>query len=117
MYKIIGENVFNNSQNIVLTSGIVTSMANIVVECILMKEKPNEVSHNFKFILWLHSHCLSTFVILLMKMALSFLMLLSMFPWIHKLTKNIKSTSMDGNATSSYFLYHCWFVKGNFLAL
>ncbi len=51
MYRIIGENVFNNSQDIVLTLGTITSVANIVMEGILMKETPNEVFHNFKFYL------------------------------------------------------------------
>jgi hypothetical protein len=31
-YRIIGENVFNNSQNIVITPKTIASMANIVVE-------------------------------------------------------------------------------------
>jgi hypothetical protein len=37
-YRIVGENVFNNSQDIVLTLDIVTSVANINAEGVLMKE-------------------------------------------------------------------------------
>jgi len=49
MYQIVNKNVFNNSQDIVLTSGTTTSVAKIVVEGVLMKEKPIAVSHNLKF--------------------------------------------------------------------
>jgi len=36
-YWIVDENVFNNSQNIVLTSSMVASMANILVQGVVMK--------------------------------------------------------------------------------
>lgn len=48
-YWIIGKHELNNFQDIVLTLGIVVSMANIVVEGVMMKEGPNVVSHNSKF--------------------------------------------------------------------
>jgi hypothetical protein len=37
-YQIVGENVFNNFQDIVLTLGTTTSVANIITEGVLMKE-------------------------------------------------------------------------------
>jgi hypothetical protein len=37
-YWIVSKNVFNNSQDIVLTLGIITLVANIDVEGVLMKE-------------------------------------------------------------------------------
>jgi hypothetical protein len=48
-YHIIGKNVLNNYQDIVLTLGKTTSMANIVVQGIVMKEEPNGVYPNSKF--------------------------------------------------------------------
>jgi len=49
MYQIVNKNVFNNSQDIVLTSGTTTLVANIVVEGVLMKEKTIAFSQNLKF--------------------------------------------------------------------
>jgi hypothetical protein len=48
-YLIVNEHALNNSQDIVLTLGIVASMANITVKGFVMKEEPNLVSHNSKF--------------------------------------------------------------------
>lgn len=48
-YRIVDEHAFNNFQDIVLTLGRTTLMANIVAEGIMMKEKPNLVSHDSKF--------------------------------------------------------------------
>jgi hypothetical protein len=48
-YWIVGQNVHNNFKDIVLTLGTTTSMANIAMKGILMKEKPTIVSHNTKF--------------------------------------------------------------------
>jgi hypothetical protein len=48
-YRIIDMHVFNNSQDIVLTLGTTTSMANIVVIGVVMKEEPKLVSHDSKF--------------------------------------------------------------------
>jgi len=48
MYRIIGENVLNNYQDIVLTSSTTTLVANIVVQGVMMKKKPNVVSPNSK---------------------------------------------------------------------
>jgi hypothetical protein len=45
-YQIICENVLNNSQDIVLTSGTTTLVANIVAQSVVMKEEPNVVSPN-----------------------------------------------------------------------
>jgi hypothetical protein len=39
-HQIVDENVFNNYQNIVLTLGIVTLVANIVVKGFMMKKNP-----------------------------------------------------------------------------
>jgi hypothetical protein len=39
-YRIINKNVFNNSQDIVLTPNTTTSMANIIVQGVVMKENP-----------------------------------------------------------------------------
>jgi hypothetical protein len=41
--------VFNNFQDTVVTLGIVALMANIIMERVLMKEEPIEISHNLKF--------------------------------------------------------------------
>ncbi len=48
-YRIVGKNVLNNSQDIVVTWGITASVANIAAENVLMKEEPITVSHNLKF--------------------------------------------------------------------
>jgi hypothetical protein len=48
-YQIVSDNVLNNLQDNVVTSSTTTSMANIVVRGILMKEKPTAVSHDSKF--------------------------------------------------------------------
>ncbi len=48
-YQITGENVFNNSQDNVVTLGTSASMANIVVRSVVMKEKPNVIFHDSKF--------------------------------------------------------------------
>jgi hypothetical protein len=48
-YWIVGKKVLNNSQGNVVTSGIVASVANIVTEGIMIKEKPIMLSHNSKF--------------------------------------------------------------------
>ncbi len=48
-YQIVSKHAFNNYQDIVLTLGMATSMANIVVKGVVMKEEPNLVSHNSKF--------------------------------------------------------------------
>jgi hypothetical protein len=48
-YQIIGKNVFNNFQNIVLTLGTIASVTNIVAKGVMMKEKPNAISHDFNF--------------------------------------------------------------------
>lgn len=37
-YQIIGKNVFNNFQDIVLTPGTTTSMVNITIEGVMMNE-------------------------------------------------------------------------------
>jgi len=81
----------------------ITSMANIVIG-ILMKEEPMRFFTIRSFLSWLWNHHLSTFVILLTKMTLSFLMLLSLFLWI---------PFVDGNFISSCFFQHCWYAKGN----
>ncbi len=78
-YRIIGENVFNNSQNIVVTPKTIASMANIVVGGILMKEKPIAVSHNLKFNVSIMKSSLLIFVIHLTKMTFPLLMLSSLF--------------------------------------
>jgi hypothetical protein len=41
--------VLNNPQDIVLTLGKTTSMANIVAQGVTMKEKPNAICHESKF--------------------------------------------------------------------
>jgi hypothetical protein len=48
-YRIINKNVFNNSQDIVVTLGIVALVANIVVKGILMKEEPITTFHDSMF--------------------------------------------------------------------
>ncbi len=48
-YRIIDKNVFNNYQDIVVTSGTIALVASIVVEGILMKEEPIEIFHDSKF--------------------------------------------------------------------
>jgi hypothetical protein len=48
-YRIVSEHALNNFQDTVLTPCITTSMANIVVKGVMMKEQPNPVSHNSKF--------------------------------------------------------------------
>jgi hypothetical protein len=48
-YRIVGKDVFNNSQDTIVTSGTTTSMANLVVGGILIKEKPIVVYHDLKF--------------------------------------------------------------------
>jgi len=48
MYQVVGENVLNNFQDIVLTSSITTLVANIIVQGVMMKEKPNAISPNLK---------------------------------------------------------------------
>lgn len=48
-YQIINEHALKNSQDIVLTLGTITSLANIAMEGIMMKEEPNPVSHDLKF--------------------------------------------------------------------
>jgi hypothetical protein len=48
-YWIVGKNVHNNFKDIVLTLGTTTSMANIAMKSILMKEKPTTISHNIEF--------------------------------------------------------------------
>jgi hypothetical protein len=48
-YRIVSENVFNSFQDIVVTSNIVASMANIATRGVQMKEKPTMVSHDLKF--------------------------------------------------------------------
>ncbi len=49
MYQIVDKNVFNNSQDFFLTPITIASMANIVVEGVLMKEEPNAIFDNSKF--------------------------------------------------------------------
>ncbi len=39
-YHIVGKHALNHFQDIVLTSGTIASMANIVVEGVAMKENP-----------------------------------------------------------------------------
>ncbi len=87
-YWIVGEHAFNNSQDIVLTPNTNTSMTNIVAEGVMMKEEPNPCPKTWKFLSWWRNHRLLTFVILLMKMTLPFLMLLSLFSWILNLSKS-----------------------------
>ncbi len=87
-YQIIDKHAFNNSQDIVLTPSTIPSVANIALEGVVMKKKPIAVSHNSKFSIWLRNRHLLTSMILLKKMALPFLMLLSLFPWIHDLLKS-----------------------------
>jgi hypothetical protein len=41
--------VFNNFQDIILTPCTIALVTNIVVEGVMMKEKPNAVSHDSKF--------------------------------------------------------------------
>jgi hypothetical protein len=77
--------VLNHFQDIVVTFSIVTSMANIAMRGVIMKEEPITVSHVSKFYV---SIVESIFVILLTKMALPLLMLSSMFSWIDELTKS-----------------------------
>jgi len=48
-YRIVGKNVLNNFQDIVVTLGTTTSVANIAMGDILMKEKPSMISHDLKF--------------------------------------------------------------------
>jgi hypothetical protein len=48
-FWILNDNAFNNSQDICLNIGTIASMANIFVQCIMMKEEPNENFHNLKF--------------------------------------------------------------------
>jgi hypothetical protein len=48
-FWIVDKKVFNNSQGNVVTLSIATSMANIAMEGILMKEEPTMVSHDSKF--------------------------------------------------------------------
>jgi hypothetical protein len=48
-YQIVGEHVLNNFLDTILTLGTIASMANIVAEGVVMKEKPNLVSHDSKF--------------------------------------------------------------------
>jgi hypothetical protein len=48
-YQIIGEHAFDNFQDTIIASGTITSMANIVVKGVIMKEKPNAISHNSNF--------------------------------------------------------------------
>jgi hypothetical protein len=48
-YWIVNEHVSNNFQDIVLTLGTITSMANIVVKGVMMKEEPKLVFHGLKF--------------------------------------------------------------------
>jgi hypothetical protein len=48
-YQIVNENMLNNPQDNVVTSGTTTSVANILVRGILMKEKPIAVSHDSNF--------------------------------------------------------------------
>ncbi len=50
-YWIVNEYALNNSQDIVLTCGIAASVVNIITKGIMMKEKPNLVSHDLKFFL------------------------------------------------------------------
>jgi len=77
--------VLNNFQDIVVTLSIVTSMANIAMRSVIMKEEPITVFHVSKFYV---SIVESIFVILLTKMALPLLMLSSMFSLINKLMKS-----------------------------
>jgi hypothetical protein len=48
-YPIVGKNVSNNSQDIIVTWSICASMANITTKSVLMKEKPITTSHDLKF--------------------------------------------------------------------
>jgi hypothetical protein len=48
-YQFIGNNVFNNSQNIVVTLSTTALVVNNTVGNILMKEEPIKVSHDLKF--------------------------------------------------------------------
>ncbi len=48
MYQIVGENVLNNSQDIVLTSSTTTLVAKIFAQGVMIKEKPNAISPNSK---------------------------------------------------------------------
>jgi hypothetical protein len=50
-YRIVGKNVLNNFQDIVVTLGTTTSVANIAMGDILMKEKPSMLSHDLKILL------------------------------------------------------------------
>jgi hypothetical protein len=78
-YRIIGENVLNNIQNIIVTLGKTTSVANIATRGILIKEKPIATSHNSKFLVPIANSLFTNLVIFLTKMAFPFLMLLSLF--------------------------------------
>jgi hypothetical protein len=49
-YRIIGENVLNNTQNTIVTLGKTTSVANIVIGGVLIKEKPIVTSRDSKFL-------------------------------------------------------------------
>ncbi len=48
-YQIVDENVLNNFQDIVVTLGIITLVANITMGGVLMKEKPIVIFHNSNF--------------------------------------------------------------------
>jgi hypothetical protein len=52
-YQIINKHAFNNYQDFFLTLGMATSMANIFVKGVVMKEEPNLVSHDSKFFVWM----------------------------------------------------------------
>jgi len=41
--------VFNNFQDTILTLGTIALVANIVAKGVMMKEKPNAISHDSKF--------------------------------------------------------------------
>jgi len=48
-YRIIDKKMFNNSQDTIVTPGIVALVANITAEGILRKEKPIAIFHDLKF--------------------------------------------------------------------
>lgn len=48
-YQIVNKPALNNSQDIVLTSGIIALVANIATKGVVMKEEPNPISHDSKF--------------------------------------------------------------------
>ncbi len=87
-YQIVNKHAFNNSQDIVLTLGIIALVASIATKGVVMKENPIPVPTTQIFLSWWWNHHLSTFVIFLMKTTLPFLMLLFMSMWIFNLPKN-----------------------------